>query len=409
VVQVPAVIGWLRPIVLLPASALTGLTPLQLDALLAHELAHVRRWDYVVNLVQSVIETLLFYHPAVWWVSRQVRQEREHCCDDLAVAVCGDAVVYAKALVGMEGLRVPAPAFAVAAGGGSLLSRVRRLVAPAAPEFLPRWHAGLAAVTLTVAIGGGASLAGANAATPDPVVVPAAWNRPARQISASSPLAADTVLARIRSLRDEDARREAVERLGRHGNASAVATLIAIARDDRDEDVQREAIEALGRMENGSGLPAVGDLARTHPNPDVRSEAIEIIREAAPSQATLALLREIARRDGDRGVRLEAVEGIGKLRGLAEDTVAAVLEAIAREGSDGDVQREAVVALAELRDPTRMSRCGGRRWMGTPRPWRPRPPWGSCAKCWRPSRRGSSCRRRSRSWRTFPVESGLRR
>src|SRR5438034_11106483 len=83
IVQVPAVLGWVRPVILLPASALTGLTPLQLDALLAHELAHVRRYDYLVNLIQSVIETLLFYHPAVWWISGRMRQEREHCCDDL--------------------------------------------------------------------------------------------------------------------------------------------------------------------------------------------------------------------------------------------------------------------------------------------------------------------------------------
>src|SRR5947208_2058145 len=72
-VQVPAVLGWVRPVILLPASALTGLTPLQLEALLAHEMAHVRRYDYLVNLVQSVIETLLFYHPAVWWISARVR------------------------------------------------------------------------------------------------------------------------------------------------------------------------------------------------------------------------------------------------------------------------------------------------------------------------------------------------
>src|SRR5438034_1254740 len=156
VVQVPAVIGWLRPVVLLPASALTGLTPLQLDALLAHELAHVRRYDYVVNLIQSVIETLLFYHPAVWWVSRSVREEREHCCDDLAVRVCGDAHFYATALLGMERLRVATPAFAMAAAGGSLMARVRRLVAPAQTEF-PRSTAGVVAVSL--ALGGGAHLA----------------------------------------------------------------------------------------------------------------------------------------------------------------------------------------------------------------------------------------------------------
>src|SRR5437870_5909374 len=159
VVQVPAVIGWLRPVILLPASALTGLTPLQLDALLAHELAHVRRYDYLVNLIQSVIETLLFYHPAVWWISWRVRQEREHCCDDLAVAACGDAHFYAAALLGMERLRVAAPTLALTAAGGSLMDRVRRLVAPAPTEIFPRWAAGVIAVTLVAAIGGGSRLA----------------------------------------------------------------------------------------------------------------------------------------------------------------------------------------------------------------------------------------------------------
>src|SRR5207247_9201321 len=160
VVQVPAVMGCLLPLILLPASALTGLSPLQLDALLAHELAHVRRYDYLVKLVQSVIETLLFYHPAVWWVSQQVREERELCCDDLAVAVCGDAHFYATALVGMERLRGTPPAFALAATGpgGALMGRIRRLVAPVQVEIFPRWMAGVIAVTL--ARGGRGRLAG---------------------------------------------------------------------------------------------------------------------------------------------------------------------------------------------------------------------------------------------------------
>ena len=81
----PTVIGWLRPVVLLPVSCLTGLSPEQIEAVLCHELAHVRRHDYLVSVVQSVIETLLFYHPAVWWVSKQIRRERECCCDELAV------------------------------------------------------------------------------------------------------------------------------------------------------------------------------------------------------------------------------------------------------------------------------------------------------------------------------------
>jgi len=153
-VQVPAVLGWVRPVILLPASALTGLTPLQLEALLAHELAHVRRYDYLVNLVQSVIETLLFYHPAVWWISARVRDEREHCCDDLAVAVCGDAHFYASALLGMERLRVTTPMLALSAAGGSLMGRVQRLVAPPPVEIFPRWTAGMMAVSLVLAAGG---------------------------------------------------------------------------------------------------------------------------------------------------------------------------------------------------------------------------------------------------------------
>ncbi|HVR95138.1 MAG TPA: M56 family metallopeptidase [Thermoanaerobaculia bacterium] len=155
-VSVPAVLGWLRPVILVPASALAGLSPQQLEAVLAHELAHVRRHDYLVNLLQTVVETLLFYHPAVWWVSRQVRVERENCCDDLAVAVCGDRLVYARALADLEGLRTVSPRLAVAADGSPLLARVRRLVgAPAQPaRRLPAGLAGgfaLALVTLWLA------------------------------------------------------------------------------------------------------------------------------------------------------------------------------------------------------------------------------------------------------------------
>src|SRR5882724_2008348 len=132
-VEVPTVIGWLRPVILLPASALAGLTPQQLESLLVHELAHIRRHDYLVNLLQTTVETLLFYHPAVWWVSQQVREEREHCCDDLAVAVCGDVLTYARALAELEHLRSFSPQLAVAANGGSLLRRIQRLVGSPAP------------------------------------------------------------------------------------------------------------------------------------------------------------------------------------------------------------------------------------------------------------------------------------
>jgi beta-lactamase regulating signal transducer with metallopeptidase domain len=131
-VEVPTVIGFIKPVVLLPASALAGLTPHQIEAILAHELAHIRRHDYLVNLLQTLVETVLFYHPAVWWLSRRIRIERENCCDDLAVSLCGDPVAYATALADLEALRTSGPTperhIAMAATGGVLLQRVRRLL-----------------------------------------------------------------------------------------------------------------------------------------------------------------------------------------------------------------------------------------------------------------------------------------
>jgi len=123
----PAVLGWFRPVVFLPLSALTGLTESQLRAVIAHELAHVRRFDAFVNVFQVLVETLLFYHPAVWWLNKRIRAERENCCDDVALSVCGNPAEYARALALMEEWRV-APAFAMAANRGPLASRVARLL-----------------------------------------------------------------------------------------------------------------------------------------------------------------------------------------------------------------------------------------------------------------------------------------
>src|SRR5262249_1819281 len=126
--EVPMVVGWLKPIILLPVSTVAGMTPIQLKAINAHELAHVCRYDYLVNAAQNVIETLMFYHPAVWWISRCIREDRENCCDDLVVRVCKDRLAYARALVRLEELRGVTSRLAFAASGGSLLTRIRRLV-----------------------------------------------------------------------------------------------------------------------------------------------------------------------------------------------------------------------------------------------------------------------------------------
>ena len=158
-VEVPTMIGWLRPVVLWPPALLSGLSVEQFEALLAHELAHVRRHDYLVNLLQTAIETLLFYHPAVWWLSRRIRHERECCCDDLAVSACGNRLSYARALANLEEHRSPARQLALAADGGRLLTRIRRILGLPAPRrrTVRPWLLGLTLsatlLTLAIAIG----------------------------------------------------------------------------------------------------------------------------------------------------------------------------------------------------------------------------------------------------------------
>ncbi len=161
VAQAPLAIGWLRPVILMPVGALTGLPIEQVEALLSHELAHIRRNDYLVNLLQGVAEALLFYHPSVWWVSNEIRAERELCCDDVAVAVSGDAFTYATALAAIESARPERLRTAMAANGGSLANRIRRLLDPSQSVPYAQPSPG-AAVTLAVLL-----LAGIGAAAMD--------------------------------------------------------------------------------------------------------------------------------------------------------------------------------------------------------------------------------------------------
>jgi beta-lactamase regulating signal transducer with metallopeptidase domain len=144
----PSVVGWFRPVILLPAATLLGLTTEQLEAVLAHELAHIRRYDSLVNAAQILVETLLFYHPAVWWTSARIREERELCCDDLAVSSCGDALCYARALARLERLRMTAPPLALGSTGGPLAYRIRRLMGAGRRHDSPSKLPGVLAVAL---------------------------------------------------------------------------------------------------------------------------------------------------------------------------------------------------------------------------------------------------------------------
>ncbi|QJW91918.1 M48 family metalloprotease [Spirosoma taeanense] len=153
-IAVPMVVGILKPVLLLPVGLTTGLSMREIEAVLAHELAHVKRHDYAVNLLQSLVEVLYFFHPALWWLSARVREEREHCCDDLAVMACGgDGRILAQALARVEELRLAqteAPALAMAfTGKRQLLQRVRRMLGvPTQPLVSNGNLAGLTLVTL---------------------------------------------------------------------------------------------------------------------------------------------------------------------------------------------------------------------------------------------------------------------
>ncbi|MBL8230247.1 MAG: GWxTD domain-containing protein [Bryobacterales bacterium] len=161
--QSPSVYGVVRPMLLVPASALSGLSPAQIEAVAAHELAHVMRHDFLMNVLQSIAETLLFFHPAVWWMSRQIRADREMCADDLAVRHTGSAGVLAEALLLLEERR--AAALMPAASSSPLASRVRRLMDA---ETQRHSSTGIAIVMLGAVLFAGSAMVYAQPEIPQP-------------------------------------------------------------------------------------------------------------------------------------------------------------------------------------------------------------------------------------------------
>ena len=153
-VNSPMIIGFLKPIVFLPIGLLANLPAIQIESILAHELAHVRRHDYLINLLQSFVEIVLFFNPSVWWISSFIRSEREHCCDDIAIEMTGDELTFARTLANLEDWRIQSRSLAVAFGGNrssSVLKRVQRLLEKEESIQLPFrlfWGATILAVGL---------------------------------------------------------------------------------------------------------------------------------------------------------------------------------------------------------------------------------------------------------------------
>ncbi|CAN5620214.1 hypothetical protein BH11ARM2_BH11ARM2_34970 [soil metagenome] len=187
--EVPSAWGVLRPIIVLPASLLMAMPLNQVETILLHELAHIRRHDYLVNLLQTVVETVLFYHPAVWWVSSIVRREREHCCDDAVVAALGDPVPYARALLQLEERRLTLPRPTLSAKESHLMNRIARLTGtqPASSRLSPVVRS-FAAVAILSTLLGGALQAQAQPQSPKkPAPKPVAKSKPAKSAKPASP------------------------------------------------------------------------------------------------------------------------------------------------------------------------------------------------------------------------------
>lgn len=144
----PITAGWWRPVVLVPAALVSGMPAHLLEALLAHELAHIKRHDYLVNLGQNLVETLLFYHPAVWWISSRIRVEREQIADDFAARILGEPRRLALALSELEKLQFSTHHLAQAANGGDLMSRIKRLVRPDTQAL--NWKAAIPVLGLVI-------------------------------------------------------------------------------------------------------------------------------------------------------------------------------------------------------------------------------------------------------------------
>jgi beta-lactamase regulating signal transducer with metallopeptidase domain len=190
----PSVIGWIKPVILIPAATIAGLTPEQLEMILAHELAHIRRFDYLVNLGQMLIETLLFYHPAVWWVSARIRQERELCCDDVAVGVCGNPISYVRALTALEKLRSAEPLVAMGVASRPLLYRIQRLAGVRTRDDSSCWAGILAISAALVCLGLSQNWARGQAPVP-----PHALQTPAVGAVKKAPATTKKQLIRIRN------------------------------------------------------------------------------------------------------------------------------------------------------------------------------------------------------------------
>lgn len=367
-VQVPTALGWLQPVIILPTSVLTGLTTEQLRAVVAHELAHLRRHDYVINLLQSVVETLLFYHPAVWWLSQRIRDERENCCDDIAVALHGDAVAYARTLVKLENLRADAPPLALAATGGKLLSRILRLVQtpPSKTNPLGLWLATGIVLALVITVGLNSGFAQRFTDPQQELSV----KYPAGSAEEQAAQAMNTIIKTLKG-RNFEMKGEVVTALNQIRTSGTIEPLLAALKEP-SEHTREKAAWVLGNLEDDRAVDGLvqalqtGDWRGQHTvawalgmirdrravaplieslktgNPDARHGAAWALGNLGDESAVEALI--VCLKDKAADVRHGAAWALGM---IGDPRALEPLRAASND-SDGDVRAVAQQALAQL-------------------------------------------------------------
>jgi bla regulator protein blaR1 len=293
-VDVPCVIGWLRPIILLPPATCLCLTAQQLEAVLAHELAHIKRHDFLVNNLQRIAEALLFYHPGAWWISRQIRIEREHCCDDAAVAVCPDVVGYARALTALEVSR-SASGPLIAVSGGDLVGRIRRLLS--GHENPVSGIAPVTAVTLLLIAIGASALASTASVKQDS----------SGTMRETSPGPTQEMIRQFDGSRTRQDKVNAIDRLSGDLSAAAWQKLVLIAKRDPDFEVRKEAVSYIA----GRATPtAVQELIRLYGAANDRAFKLHVLSylSGLRTPESTAKIREIADGDMDPVIRDKALD-----------------------------------------------------------------------------------------------------
>ena len=310
-------VGFWRPIVLLPLAWLAELPPQALEAIVAHELAHIRRWDLWVNLYQRVLETLLFYHPAVWWISRRVGLEREMCCDELALATTGGRIEYANALNLAARLhaRLPQPALAASFLGEkkmNLLARVRNVLGTGIRRENGRWWpVGLIALFLPLVI-----WAASASLLPDGTS-PALAGDDERGAREGERREGDreSPEARVRREDDREGRESREARVRREGDREGRESPEARARREGDRE-GRESPEARARREGDRERGDSPEARSRREGETMRGFRPQTEREASLYRMVTQLQQEVAqlrrelgqmrggresyRRDGDR-------------------------------------------------------------------------------------------------------------